>query len=356
MNARSRRRALPALLVLLLGLAGALTACGGSESATDVVARAFGKGDPIKSATVDVSLDLSGEAAGGQPLKLGLKGPYKTEGKGASFDFAVDLGSALAAAGGGSGAAGQGQLGLLNVGGKTYVKLGGQPFLVGEDVVQDLQDDERKGEGLSFSSLGISPRSWLTDPKTVGDEQLAGEDVTHVRAGVDRDRLATDLVKLIDRAGKASGADQAKQAADTVKQLRGDLQKATIDVWAADGDGALRRMKLDATLKSGRIVLDFGLSKINEDVKIEAPRNAPKLQDALQLLQGSSGSASGSGTGSSGSSGSASGSSSGGSSSGGSASGGSSSGGAAAGSSYEACVQRAGRDIDALQRCASLAP
>ena len=83
---------------LLTRAQAALTACGGSESATDVVARAFGKGDPIKSATVDVSLDLSGEAAGGQPLKLGLKGPYKTEGKGASFDFAVDLGSALAAA------------------------------------------------------------------------------------------------------------------------------------------------------------------------------------------------------------------------------------------------------------------
>ncbi|EHN11135.1 hypothetical protein PAI11_20010 [Patulibacter medicamentivorans] len=339
-----RRSATPFALALLLALLAALTGCGGSESASDVVARAFGKGESIKSATVDVKLDVTGAAAGDSgPLKIGLKGPYASDGKSTKFDFAVDLGGA---AGGSSDA----QIGLLSAGGATYVKLGGQPFLVGNDVVDGLKDDQQKGKGsgLSFKSLGIDPRSWLKDPKTVGDEQLAGEDVTHVKAGVDQQRLGDDLVKLLSRAGQATGASQAKEVTATVKRLQGDIRSAAIDIWAADGSGKLRRMKLDLKLKTGAVVLDFGLSRINEPVTVTQPKNAPKLQDALAALQqGQGGSASG--TGSSSSSGGSSSSSGSSSSDGGSASG-SSSGGTA----YDQCVADAGSDVTKLQRCAKL--
>ncbi|WP_320672637.1 hypothetical protein [Patulibacter defluvii] len=336
-----RRSTAPLVLVLLLALLAALAGCGGKESASDVVARAFGKGESIKSATVDVKLDVTGEAAGDAgPLKIAVKGPYASDDKGTKFDFAVDLGGA-------TGGSSDAQIGLLSAGGSTYLKLAGQPFLLGQDVVKDLQDEGQKGKGsgLSFKSLGIDPRSWLKDPKTVGDEKLAGEDVTHVKAGVDQRRLGDDLVKLLSRAGQATGAAEVKQATATVKRLQGDIQAAAIDVWAAEGSGKLRRMKIDLKLKSGAVVLDFGLSRINEPVTVEQPKDAPKLEEALSALQqaqGGSASGSGSGSGSSGGGSSSSG--------GGSASGGSSGGG----SQYEQCVAQAGNDVDALERCAKL--
>ncbi|WP_210492174.1 hypothetical protein [Patulibacter sp. SYSU D01012] len=337
----SPRVLLGVLVALLVVVAVVVLACGGKESAADTVSRAFGKGESIRSADVDVRIGLTGSAAaGGQPLDVAITGPYETGDKGrTSFDLDVALSGAGTAGG-------EPALGLLAAGGKTYVKLGGQPFQVDAKVVDELKTDDAKqqGKGLSFSSLGIDPRSWLKDPKTVGDEELKGEDVTHVRAGVDTARLAGDLQKLLGRAEKAADAKQTAQAAATVKKLQGEIRSASIDVWAADGQGALRRMKVDMTLKSGKISFDFGLSKINEPVRIAAPKDALPLDQLLSAL----------GQGSSGASGSSS------SSSGQSASGQSSSSGSSSSSSgasaYDRCLEQAGQDITKLQACAKLAP
>lgn len=341
----SPRVLLGVLVALLVVVAVVVLACGGKESAADTVSRAFGKGESIRSANVDVRIGLTGSAAaGGQPLDIAITGPYETGKKGrTSFDLDVAL-SGTGTSGG------EPALGLLGVGGKTYVKLGGQPFEVDAKVVDELKTDDAKkqGDGLSFSSLGIDPRSWLKDPETVGDEELKGEDVTHVRAGVDTKRLAADLQKLLGRAEKAADAKETEQAAATVKKLQGDIRSAAIDVWAADGEGALRRMKVDMTLKSGKISFDFGLSAINDDVEIAAPKDALPLDQLLSALGQGSGTSKTGGAGSS-SSGQASGGS---SSSGQSSSGGSSSGSAA----YDDCLEQAGQDITKLQACAKLAP
>lgn len=348
-----RRRALLAavLAVVVIAIVAVVVLGGGSESAADTVQRAFGKGEAVKSARVDAKIALTGSAAGGdQPLNLAVKGPYEAGTKGrASFDLALGLDGQ--AAGGAEG------LGLLGAGGKTYLKLGGQPFEVSSAVVDDAKDDgSAKGSGLSFSSLGVDPRSWLKDPQRVGDERLAGEDVTHVRSGVDVDRLGADLKKLLGKATKVAATSSQKkettQAAKTIDRLKKDIKTARIDVWAADGEGALRRMKVDMTLTSGRVVLDLGLSKVNDPVKITAPKNALPLEQLLQAIQASGttgktgaaadGSGSGSASGSTGSSGD---------------SGDSGDSGAASGSgssAYDQCVAAAGTSVSKLQACAEV--
>lgn len=320
--------------------------CRGSESAADVVSRAFGKGTEIKTAQVKIQIGLSGNVTGGAgPLNIALAGPYEAGEKGkASFDFALDLGTGSAAGG---------SLGLLGYKGKTYVKIGSQPFSIPNSVVKDLKDDNaKKDSGLSFSSLGIDPKSWLQDPKKVGDEQLEGEDVEHVRAGVDVSRLGADLQKLLTRADKAAGsAKETKQAVDAVNGLKKDIKSAKIDIWAAKGEGALRRMKLDLKLASGGVVIDFGLSKLNQDVTIEAPKGAVPLDQLQSLLTAAQAQAQGGAAG--GTSGSS----------------GSSTtttpdtattpdatttdGGSSA---YDKCKAEAGDSISKLQACGSLAP
>lgn len=333
--------------VILVVVAIVFVSCRGSESAADVVSRAFGKGAEIKTAQVKIKIGLTGSASGGAgPLNVGLAGPYEAGENGkASFDFAVDLGTASGAAGG--------SIGLLGYKGKTYVKIGGQPFTVSNDVVKDLKDDKAKQDsGLSFSSLGISPKSWLQDPKKVGDEQLEGEDVEHIRAGVDVSRLGADLQKLLTRADKAAGsAKQTKQAVEAVNGLKKDIKSAKIDIWAAKGEGALRRMKLDLTLASGGVVIDFGLSRINDDVTIVAPKGAVPLEQ-LQTLLNQAQAQAGAANGTSGSSGGTGGTSTSTTPDATSAEG-STSGDSAA---YTKCKADAAGDITKLQACASLAP
>ncbi|WP_022927562.1 hypothetical protein [Patulibacter americanus] len=351
--ARRRRAILAAVLAVVVVAVIAAVTLGGSESAADTVQRAFGKGEAVKSAQVDANIALTGSAAGGdQPLNLAVKGPYEAGKEGrASFDLALGLDGQ--AAGGADG------LGLLGAGGKTFLKLGGQPFEVSSAVVDDAKDDgSAKGSGLSFSSLGVDPRSWLKDPETVGDEELAGEDVTHVRSGVDVDRLGADLKKLLGKATKvaqtSSQKKEATQASKTIDRLKKDIKTARIDVWAADGEGALRRMKVDMRLTSGRVVLDLGLSKVNEPVKITAPKNALPLEQLLQAIQasgtagtsGKTGAAADDGAASSGSgSGTASGT--------GSASGSGTAPGAGT-SAYDECVAAAGTSVSKLQACADV--
>ncbi|MGE4427199.1 MAG: hypothetical protein AB7G37_12170 [Solirubrobacteraceae bacterium] len=329
-----------------------LAACGGGgsdESAADVVSRAFGKGDPINSARLDIGLKLTGAAAGGgQALDLEVSGPYATENDKTRFDLKVDLGEAAASAG----AAGAGELGLKSVDGKVFLMLGGQAFSLPDDLVENLEDPSAAkkgdGEGISLSSLGIQPRTWLKDPKVEGEEELRGEDVTHVRSDVDLEGLANDLQRLLDKAGSAtSGSKQAKDAADTVNQLKSDVQDATIDVWAAKGQGALRRMTVDMKLKSGTVVLDFGLSEIGRDVKVEAPKDAAPIE---QLLTAINGAASGSDGGTTGGSGSGTT----GGTTGGGDSGGTTGGSGASLGEHEKCIAAAGQDIDKLQACAGL--
>lgn len=294
--ARRRRRALlagVAVLVLVLIVAGVAVATrGDSEPAADVVARGFAPGGDLKTAQVNAKLGLTGSAAaGGEPLIIEFAGPYSAGDVKTTrfrFDIAVNGGSASS----------EPVASLIGAGGKSYIQVASQAFELSDKVLDDLKAEEDKSKGrLSFSSLGIDPGTWLEDPKIVGDEQWSGESVTHVRATVDTDRLASDLEKVVTRADKASGAaTDAKAAAATLNTMKKDVTSTRIDVWVAKGKGALRRLQVDIKLKSGRIALDFSLSKVNEPVKIATPKNALPFEQLLSVFAGASSEKGGTGT------------------------------------------------------------
>lgn len=251
---------------------------GGADDARAVVARGLASDGDLKTAQVNLKLGLSGSAAAGnEPVLLEFVGPYKAgDAKTARFRFDIKV----------NGTGDEPIATLTGVGGRNYVSVGKQHYVLDAAALDDLKDENSKGgEGLSLDALGIDPESWLADPNVVGDERWDGENVTHVRSKVDVTRMTDDLKKVVNRAeGSDKVSDEAKAAANTLGSIEEDISSATMDVWVAEGEGAMRRIQVDVQLKDGRLAFDLALSKIDEPVKITAPKNARPFDELLSVF------------------------------------------------------------------------
>jgi hypothetical protein len=276
----TRRRRLAALggglaLVVVAVVVVLLLRGGGSDDARSVVARGFASGDGLKTAQVNIKLGLTGSAAAGnEPVMLELVGPYQAgDAETAKFRFAVGV----------NGADGEPVATLTGIDGRNYVSLGKQHFVLAADALDDLKSEGSDDEPLSLDALGIDPESWLEDPEVIGEEQWDGREVTHVRSQVNVKRMTDDLKKVVGRGGSSSN-DEIKAAADQLGSIGDDVQSATMDVWVGEGQGALRRLQVDVELKQGRMALDFGLTKIDQPVRISAPKNARPFDELLSVF------------------------------------------------------------------------
>lgn len=310
---------------------------GGTDDARAVVARGLSSDGDLKTAQVNLKLGLSGSAAAGnEPVLLELAGPYQAgDAKTARFRFGLKV----------NGSGDEPVATLTGVGGRTFISVGKQHYALDAGALDDLKDEDSKsGDGLSLDALGIDPEAWLADPEVVGEEQWDGEKVTHVRSKVDVPRMTDDLKKVVGRAeGSDKVSDEAKAAASTLGSIEKDISSATMDVWVAKGEGAMRRLQVDIQLKDGRLAFDLALSEIDEPVKITAPKSTRPFDELLSVFAVVAGEERG-GTGTTTepappSSGSSSGDVTSGESSGG---------------SYADCVQAAGDDVAKLQACADL--
>jgi hypothetical protein len=357
----TRSLRLPALLsVLVLGLLG-LAACGGSDNGSSsssasgsdpeaVLQQTFGANKPIRSGKLDVGLsaDLKGLQSLSGPITLRLTGPFQSNGKGELPDF--DLAVAIRAAGTSF------DVGATATGGKAYLSLQGQAYELGADLVASLRKgfqqsgaDASKGGGPSLSSLGIKPLNWLSNPRTVGTEEIGGTQTLHLTSAVDVAKLLEDVNALLARSkslGPGSAAVPQGLSADTRSKVQRSIQNATVDIWTGQDDRTLRRMRLAVTLaiptdvraaigglQSGTIALDIRINELNKPQTVTAPKNVKPLGDFSKALSalgfgasGSSGSSSGSGSGSSSSS----------------------------ASEYSTCLEKAGADVADIQKCAAL--
>lgn len=280
-----------ALLVVLAVVLVLVLRGGGSGDAREVVARGLSSEGDLKTAQVHLKLGLSGSAAAGdEPVLLEFVGPYSAgNAETARFRFDVKV----------NGAGDEPVATLTGVGGRNYVTVGKQPYVLDAAALDDLKDEDSKDdEGLSLDALGIDPESWLADPEVAGDEQWDGEDVTHVRSKVDVKRMTDDLKKVVDRAeGSEQVGEEAKAAVGTLDSIERDISSATMDVWVAEGEGALRRLQVDIQLKDGRLALDLALTDVDEPVRIAAPKNARPFDELLSVVAAIAGQGQGSATG-----------------------------------------------------------
>jgi hypothetical protein len=362
--------------VLLVCLASvAVAACGSSsgsssEDAAGLLKDTFEGNHKIDSGDIKLALTINptGSSSVSGPIKLSFGGPFESGGSGKlpQSDFNVSI----------SAEGKSGSLGIISTGSKGYVTLQGTGYQLPADTFKKLQSSfsdlgasgSSSKNSTGLSKLGIKPLDWLQNPTVVGDETVAGDETTHIRAGVNVQGLLTDLDTVLKKSSslgvpKTANLSNGLSASARAK-IASEVRNTTFDVWTGKDDKMLRKLSIGTTLPvtgqtstqlggmtAAALALTVQYSDLNQPQTISAPQTvrpysefSSKVDSLMQALQGATGATGSSSSGS-------------GSSSATSGSGSSSSGLAGASSSvkrYSKCVSDAGNDISKMQRCASL--
>jgi uncharacterized membrane protein YgcG len=353
-------------LLLLAALLGTLvlTACGGDDakeasSSTDVdtlLQKTFEGGKDINSGKVDFRLRMN--ITGGSnsqvsgPVDVSLSGPFQSEGKGKL----PQLGLAAKITGGGQNIT----AGVTVTDDKGYVNFNGQDYVLSDQVFQQFKQGYEqaaakgsKQDNQSLASLGIDPRKWLTNAKNEGDAKVGDTDVVKITGDVDVGKLLDDVNTALAKASSlgVQGTQQlpTKLTDDQKAQIEKAVKDVNVELYTGKDDTILRRLaltlKVDDPQAKADVNVDFSLLDVNEDQEFKAPSGAKPFDELLGQLGGlvpglGSGGAGAGGSGSSGSSGSG--------------SGGSSGNSSAKLQEYTKCLEDAGEDLAAAQKCSEL--
>jgi hypothetical protein len=181
-----------------------------------------------------------------------------------------------------------------------------------------------------------------------------------VSAGVDVEKMLTDLNKTVEQAGAMSGGAAPQQITpEQIEQIKQVVKDPTIDVWVGNDDDILRRLKVVVNYEipeaqraqfqgasGGTIEFSLDLAEVGEEQTIEAPANPKPLSELQGSLGGLGGGTTTPDPGASGGSGD-------------SGSGGSGSGGSGATAEdfekYSKCIEQADPSNTAeIQKCSQL--
>jgi hypothetical protein len=304
--------------VALLGLCAcalALAACsgsGGGESPGALLSDTFSGHTQIESGQVNLSfaLSASGSSPATKPLSVRLSGPFQSEGAGRLPRFA--LGLDLNAAGHGLSA------GATATGSALYVQLAGTWFSTPSSTYKAIEEGFAKASSQAsagkvrstFSSLGIDPARWLSNPSNAGTATVGGVSAVHLTAEVNVPAFLADVSKL-SQAGSALGLASPVPGAASISptvidELAKSIHSVHVDVYTGRDDHLLRRLEVSATvagtsqtrpllggLSSAQVKLLLEFSDLNQPQSIAAPPNPqppsqllPALQQLFGVLQG----------------------------------------------------------------------
>jgi hypothetical protein len=300
-----------ALIPLTLAACGSSGSSGSSGNAAALLSQTFSGAHAVNSGNLTFSLTAtpSGSSTLTGPITLSFGGPFQSLGKGKlpKSNFTVSasaLGKSVS-------------LGILSTGTAGYVSLQGTSYQLPTATFQKLESSfasfASSGSGGSSSSaltkLGIKPLHWLTNPRVVGNESVAGANTTHITAGLSMPALLSDISTLLSKAGSLgisnTGTLPTSLSAATRSKIAAAVRNPTIDVWTGATDKTLRRLTLKLTLPvsgqastllggmtSAAVALTIQYASLNQPQTITAPTStAPysqftaKLQQFVQTLQ-----------------------------------------------------------------------
>jgi hypothetical protein len=290
------------LVLLPLFAAIGLTSCGGGGESGDaerLLDRAFS--EEIKSADLkaDVRLQLEGSPSLDRPVRIEASGPFRTnEGKLPSVDLDLRIGTD----GGGQTVT----TGFLSTGDRAFVKFQDvyyeQPASEVRRTNRAIADNQ--GRRGSLRSLGLDPRSWLSEAKEEGDEEVAGVAVRHVSGTLDVDAVMRNLNTFVRRSASAIGGATGQRPPDPlskedIRRVGEVVKDPSFDVYVGKRDGIIRRVsgriEFDVPedrrtelggIEGGTIEFSAEFSDVNGDQQIDAPARARPLSALTRSLGG----------------------------------------------------------------------
>jgi hypothetical protein len=319
-------------LLAAISCACLISACGGaSGSAQSLLDDTFSGHTQIEGGNVNLSFTLgaAGSGAATKPLAVRLSGPFENAGapSGAQAGklprFALQL--QLSAAGHAL------QAGATSTGSALFVELAGTWFSTPDSTYKALEQGYAQATKTAstakvrstFSSLGIEPGHWLSNPTKVGTTTIAGVQTVHLTASVNIPAFLADVSKLSQAGGGLSptlpGSPVPGASTSTgtlsptvVTELAKSIKSAHVDVYTGQSDHLLRRLEVSAIVSGTpqtqallgglstadlKVLLEF--SDLNKPQTIAAPSNPqppsqllPALQQLVGVLQGVGGSSS----------------------------------------------------------------
>ncbi len=195
-------RTLISILVALGGAGALVVGCGGSGSSTQDPRAALRAVKPIEAATVDAVLTLAldhAPAGVGSPVELRLGGPLRSNGAGKlpSLDWAIAFD--------GFGTAFKSR--VVSTGSNVFVRLGGEDFQVGEQVIGEVNQSAAQaggaGKGSGLSALGVDPLEAIGTVRAAGSATIGGTKTTHYSGTIDKSRMLDQVQRLLTNVGQS---------------------------------------------------------------------------------------------------------------------------------------------------------
>jgi hypothetical protein len=319
------------LAAALLCAVGVWAGCGDSSSGEDVdkvLDQTFSRDNKVDSGKMEVDLTakLKGVSQLSQPVTVRIGGPFdgleeKVKDTGrlpkSDFQMTADAGGQKI------------QAGAVSTGDKLFINFQGTNYAVPDNLFERFkrqlakaQKEADQSKQPDLGSLGIDPRTWLTNAKDEGTEDVSGVETIHISAGVNVNRLLDDFDRLLKRTDDLGLSQQQRQQlpdqipSSVRKQIADSVKDARIEVFTGKDDKVLRKLKLKLDfdvpaslrsqaqgLQSGQIELTYEMADLNKPQTIEEPKSSRPLSE-LQRQFGGTGlgalGGSGSGAGSSG--------------------------------------------------------
>ena len=272
-------------LIPAAGLAAlTLVGCGDSSSpaastdgrsATQILSDASAKTAAQDSYRVALTAKLDADVAKGAGGQVGaaLSEPLDISGEGTvrkPGDISFDLSTTIAKA--------PIQLNVTKLGDQLYISVLGQSL--------KLNTPKGSVKSVDPTSLPSSLVGWISSPKVVGTEDLAGVPTVHIKGDVNAAALTHDLGSTAKRLGAGNALNSR-----TLAQADKALQHGTVDIWVGTDDGLIHGADADVALK-GKVdamsqvsALAFTISTRFSDFGTTTPITAPKGAKPLDLAK-----------------------------------------------------------------------
>jgi len=280
----------------------ALASCGGgddAENVQDLLDKAFSSSIQSADLKIDASIQLKGSPGLDKPVRISASGPFRTnDRKLPSADIDLKIGTD----GGGQTVT----TGFLSTGDRAFVKF--QDIYYEQPAAQVAQANraiaQNKDKRGSLRALGLYPRTWLSEARDEGDEDIAGVKTRHVSGKLDVEAVMRNLNEFVRKSGSTLGGATGQTppkplSQDDIREVGEVVRDPTFHVYVGKDDDIIRRVagKIEfdvpeesreslGGIQSGAIEFEVEFWKVNGEQQIEAPANPRPLSDLTTSLGG----------------------------------------------------------------------